>query len=50
MPLLGAGRLVVNLDTGRPNGFFQGIVPLTSSKLDECLEAYFHQSEQLRRG
>ena len=47
VPLLGAGRLVVNLDTGRPNGFFQGIVPLKSSKLDECLEAYFHQSEQL---
>lgn len=47
LPLLGAGRLVVNLDTGRPNGFFQGIVPLTSSKLDECLEAYFRQSEQL---
>jgi len=47
LPLLGAGRLVVNLDTGRPNGFFQGIVPLTSSKLDKCLEAYFHQSEQL---
>jgi molecular chaperone Hsp33 len=47
MPLLGTGRLVVNLDTGGPNGFFQGIVPLTSSKLDECLEAYFLQSEQL---
>ena len=28
-PLLGEGRLVVNLDTGKPNGFFQGIVPLT---------------------
>jgi molecular chaperone Hsp33 len=47
VPLLGAGRLVVNLDTGKPNGFFQGIVPLTSSKLDECLESYFAQSEQL---
>jgi molecular chaperone Hsp33 len=47
VPLLGAGKLVVNLDTGRPNGFFQGIVPLTSSKLDECLESYFQQSEQL---
>jgi molecular chaperone Hsp33 len=47
LPLLGAGRLVVNVDTGRPNGFFQGIVPLTSDKLDECLEAYFQQSEQL---
>jgi molecular chaperone Hsp33 len=46
-PLLGDGRLVVNLDTGKPNGFFQGIVPLTSAKLDECLQSYFAQSEQL---
>jgi molecular chaperone Hsp33 len=46
-PLLGTGRLVVNLDTMKPNGFFQGIVPLTSPKLDECLESYFAQSEQL---
>jgi molecular chaperone Hsp33 len=46
-PLLGGGRLVVNLDTGKPNGFFQGIVPLTSAKLDECLQSYFAQSEQL---
>ena len=42
-PLLGDGKLVVNLDTGKPNGLFQGIVPLTSSKLDECLESYFAQ-------
>jgi molecular chaperone Hsp33 len=47
VPLLGGGRLVVNLDTGKPNGFFQGIVPLTSAKLDECLQSYFEQSEQL---
>jgi molecular chaperone Hsp33 len=47
VPLLGGGRLVVNVDTGKPNGFFQGIVPLKGSKLDECLEAYFAQSEQL---
>jgi molecular chaperone Hsp33 len=47
-PLLGEGRLVVNLDTGEPNGFFQGIVPLTSTKLDQCLESYFVQSEQLQ--
>jgi molecular chaperone Hsp33 len=47
LPLLGHGKLVVNLDTGRPNGFFQGIVPMASSKLDGCLEAYFKQSEQL---
>jgi molecular chaperone Hsp33 len=46
-PLLGGGRLVVNLDTGKPNGFFQGVVPLTSTKLDECLESYFVQSEPL---
>src|SRR5688572_25464219 len=46
-PLLGDGRLVVNLDTGKPNGFFQGIVPLTSTKLEECLESYFARSEQL---
>jgi molecular chaperone Hsp33 len=47
VPLLGDGRLVVNLDTGKPNGFFQGIVPLTSGRIDECLAAYFAQSEQL---
>jgi molecular chaperone Hsp33 len=46
-PLLGKGKLVVNLDTGKPNGFFQGIVPLTSTKLEECLESYFEKSEQL---
>ena len=46
-PLLSEGKLVVNLDTGKPNGFFQGIVPLTSTKLEECLESYFEQSEQL---
>jgi molecular chaperone Hsp33 len=46
-PLLGAGKLVVNLDTGKPNGFFQGIVPLTSERLDKCLESYFAESEQL---
>jgi molecular chaperone Hsp33 len=47
LPLLGQGKLVVNLDTGKPNGFFQGIVPLAGPKLDACLEAYFRQSEQL---
>ena len=47
VPLLGDGRLVVNLDTGKANGLFQGIVPLTSTKLEECLESYFARSEQL---
>jgi molecular chaperone Hsp33 len=46
-PLLGEGRLVVNLDTGQPKGFFQGIVPLVSQSLERCLESYFEQSEQL---
>jgi molecular chaperone Hsp33 len=46
-PLLGEGRLVVNLDTGKPDGFFQGIVPLTSARLEECIESYFAKSEQL---
>jgi molecular chaperone Hsp33 len=46
-PLLSGGRLVVNLDTGTPNGFFQGIVQLSSHDLAECLESYFVQSEQL---
>lgn len=46
-PLLGDGRLSVNLDTGKRNGFFQGIVPIVSHELPACLEAYFRQSEQL---
>ena len=46
--LLGEGRLAVNVDTRGPNGFFQGIVPLVSPRLDACLEAYFLQSEQLQ--
>jgi molecular chaperone Hsp33 len=46
-PLLGDGRLAVNVDTRGPNGFFQGIVPLVSTRLDACLEAYFQRSEQL---
>lgn len=45
--LLGEGRLAVTLDTGKRNGLFQGIVPLVSSELDSCLEAYFARSEQL---
>lgn len=46
-PLLGEGRLVVNLDTGGHNGLFQGIVPLSSARLSVCLENYFERSEQL---
>jgi molecular chaperone Hsp33 len=45
--LLSGGRLAVTLDTGEAQGIFQGIVPLVSAELDECLESYFRQSEQL---
>ncbi|HEY8519209.1 MAG TPA: Hsp33 family molecular chaperone HslO [Gammaproteobacteria bacterium] len=45
--LLGAGRLVVHLDTGARHGSFQGVVPLTSARLGICLEDYFRRSEQL---
>jgi len=46
-PLLGDGRLAVNLDTGARHGMFQGIVPLVSAELETCLESYFDRSEQL---
>lgn len=46
-PLLGEGRLAVNLDMGERGQQFQGIVPLVAGGLDACLEAYFAQSEQL---
>jgi molecular chaperone Hsp33 len=46
-PLLGSGRLAVNLEAQQRGLSFQGIVPLVAEALDECLEAYFKQSEQL---
>ena len=46
-PLLGVGRLAVNLDPGESGRQFQGIVPLVGPDLHACLEAYFAQSEQL---
>lgn len=45
--LLSEGRLSVHIDTGRENGYFQGIVPLVGTRISDCLEAYFQQSEQL---
>ena len=45
--LLTEGRLSVHIDTGRENGYFQGIVPLVGSRISECLESYFLQSEQV---
>ena len=46
-PLLGQGRLTVNIDTGEDSRRFQGIVPLAGPNLTDCLEEYFRQSEQL---
>jgi len=46
-PLLGRGRLTVNLEAADDGRCFQGIVPIVSAKLDRCLEEYFRQSEQL---
>lgn len=45
--LLGSGRLVLTIEpnSGDP---YQGIVPLTGSRLAEAIEAYFAQSEQLK--
>lgn len=45
--LLDNGRLAVHLDVGGRHGVQQGIVPLVGPKLEDCLEAYFRQSEQL---
>lgn len=45
--LLAEGRLSVHIDTGEENGFIQGIVPLTGTRISECLETYFLQSEQV---
>ncbi len=46
-PWLHDGRMAVNVETGGANGLYQGIVPLVSNVLSECLESYFRQSEQL---
>ena len=45
--LLGAGRLVLTIEPtkGEP---YQGIVPLTGERLENAVETYFAQSEQLK--
>jgi molecular chaperone Hsp33 len=47
LPLLGRGRLTVNLGSADGRGLVQGIVPLVADRLETCLETYFLQSEQL---
>jgi len=45
--LVGAGQLVVTVDSQGDAPAWQGIVPLTGATLAECLQGYFETSEQL---
>lgn len=45
--LSGQGTLTVTLETADLSQRYQGVVPLTGTRLAECLQAYFEQSEQL---
>ncbi|WP_394228366.1 Hsp33 family molecular chaperone HslO [Pseudoalteromonas spongiae] len=45
--LIGKGHMVITI-TPLKGERYQGIVPLVSDSLAECLEQYFQQSEQLR--
>lgn len=45
--LIGKGHMVITI-TPLKGERYQGIVPLVSNSLAECLEQYFQQSEQLR--
>ncbi|HVN99275.1 MAG TPA: Hsp33 family molecular chaperone HslO [Steroidobacteraceae bacterium] len=45
--LVGAGNLVVTMQSDTSAASYQGIVPLAGHTLGECLERYFEGSEQL---
>jgi molecular chaperone Hsp33 len=45
--LAGAGNLTVTLESEDLKQRYQGIVPLIGTRLAQCLEVYFAQSEQL---
>lgn len=45
--LLGRGVFGVTIDQGPRTTPYQGITPLTGTKLGDCAEAYFAQSEQI---
>jgi molecular chaperone Hsp33 len=45
--LVGAGRLVVTVQSEQSSANYQGIVPLEGANLAACLERYFENSEQL---
>ena len=45
--LVGAGNLVVTVQSATSAAHYQGVVPLEGATLGECLERYFESSEQL---
>jgi molecular chaperone Hsp33 len=45
--LIGAGNLTVTLETDDAAQRYQGIVPMTGERLEESLQLYFENSEQL---
>lgn len=45
--LAGEGNLTVTLETDDLKQRYQGVVPLSGTRLAQCLEVYFAQSEQL---
>jgi molecular chaperone Hsp33 len=45
--LVGAGSLVVTVQSDPSSAQYQGVVPLEGKGLGECLERYFERSEQL---
>ncbi|MFK7939613.1 MAG: Hsp33 family molecular chaperone HslO [Roseovarius sp.] len=44
---LGEGYFAVMIDQGQGNTPYQGITPIAGTRLSDCAEAYFAQSEQL---
>jgi molecular chaperone Hsp33 len=47
LTLSGGGTLTVTVETEDLSQRYQGVVPVESDKLSDCLEAYFRDSEQL---
>jgi molecular chaperone Hsp33 len=47
LSLSGSGNLTVTLENEDLSQRYQGVVPLESDRLSDCLEAYFQNSEQL---
>lgn len=45
--LVGDGRVTVTIESNERSARYQGIVPLSGSSLEECIDAYFATSEQL---